>query len=420
MKKLKQELKQEAKIFVPDIKLEVLESVGIRENAREKKKRSYARILVPVLAVFLLVLTIPLFFTEVNAKETLVTLNINPAFLIKVEDDKVQSVDALNDEAVLVLYDEELNDDLVETIKQLVAKAKDLGYKNKPTITAYNNNKKIENKMNKHLQEKLQNCEISFDEKISSKERLYQRQKREGLDLKNLKLEDVIKKDNDYNQQNLENLRTILNQYEQEISNLNYMEEANNLNGAINQFMLDMDQAINENNETEILRRFKNFNNNVMCFGNPQYNKDEIVAYYNENKEQIKNYMYFVEEETNNYMHNMRRQIVEYLQKENYEVVDLREIVYLPEDVIEVLPPIEEYIDIDFNKAFIDQLIANISRRMRVVENRGHIFNHELFFIKEQYNILNNYLQEHETYLTDENVSLFLAEYELFINKYRR
>ena len=341
MKKLKQELKQEAKIFVPDIKLEVLESVGIRENAREKKKRSYARILVPVLAVFLLVLTIPLFFTEVNAKETLVTLNINPAFLIKVEDDKVQSVDALNDEAVLVLYDEELNDDLVETIKQLVAKAKDLGYKNKPTITAYNNNKKIENKMNKHLQEKLQNCEISFDEKISSKERLYQRQKREGLDLKNLKLEDVIKKDNDYNQQNLENLRAILNQYEQEISNLNYMEEANNLNGAINQFMLDMDQAINENNETEILRRFRNFNNNVMCFGNPQYNKDEIVAYYNENKEQIKNYMYFVEEETNNYMHNMRRQIVEYLQKENYEVVDLGEIVYLPEDVTEVLPQLK-------------------------------------------------------------------------------
>lgn len=57
---------------------------------------------------------------------------------------------------------------------------------------------------------------------------------------------------------------------------------------------------------------------------------------------------------------------------------------------------------------------------MQVVENRGRAFNHELFFIEEQYNILNSYLQENETYLTDENVSLFLEKYELFMNKYRR
>jgi MFS-type transporter involved in bile tolerance (Atg22 family) len=113
LKKLKKELKQEAKIFVPNIKVEVLESVGIKE----KKKKSYTRILVPVLAVFLLFLTIPLFLNEVNAKETLVTLNINPAFLIKVEEDKVTGVEALNEDAVLVLYDEELNDDLVKRIR---------------------------------------------------------------------------------------------------------------------------------------------------------------------------------------------------------------------------------------------------------------------------------------------------------------
>ena len=138
MRKLKKELKQEAKIFVPNVKAEVLESIGIRE----KKKRSYTRILVPVLAVFLVFLTIPLFLNEVNAKETLITVNINPAFLIKVEDDKVKSVEPLNEEAILVLYDEELNDDLIETIKQLVIKAKELGYENTPRITAYNNNKK--------------------------------------------------------------------------------------------------------------------------------------------------------------------------------------------------------------------------------------------------------------------------------------
>ena len=114
MRKLKKELKQEAKIFVPNVKAEVLESIGIRE----KKKRSYTRILVPVLAVFLVFHTIPLFLNEVNAKETLITVNINPAFLIKVEDDKVKSVEPLNEEAILVLYDEELNDDLIETIKQ--------------------------------------------------------------------------------------------------------------------------------------------------------------------------------------------------------------------------------------------------------------------------------------------------------------
>ena len=411
MKKLKKELKQEAKIFVPNIKAEVLESVGIKE----KKKKSYIRILVPVLAVFLLFLTIPLFLNEVNAKETLVTLNINPAFLIKVEEDKVTNVEALNEEAVLVLYDEELNDDLVETIKQLVTKAKELGYDNTPRITAYNNNKKNENKMNHRLREQLPNCTISFDEKVSSKERLYQKKH-----LKKLKLEDAIKSDNGYNQENLENLKQILNQYEQEINNLNYLQEANELNGAINQFILDMDQAISENDEKKILNRFRNFNNNIMCFGNPNYNKDEIVAYYNKNKEQIQNYMYYVDEEAHNYMHSMRKQVILYLKNENYEFVELEEIVYLPEDLTDVISPIEEYFNFDFNKAFIDHLIATISRRMQVVENRGRAFNHELFFIEEQYNILNSYLQENETYLTDENVSLFLEKYELFMNKYRR
>ncbi len=410
MKKLKKELKQEAKIFVPNIKVEVLESVGIKE----KKKKSYTRILVPVLAVFLLFLTIPLFLNEVNAKETLVTLNINPAFLIKVEEDKVTGVEALNEDAVLVLYDEELNDDLVETIKQLVTKAKELGYENTPRITAYNNNKKNENKMNHRLREQLPNCTISFDEKVSSKERLYQKKH-----LKNLKLEDAIKFDNGYNQENLENLKQILNQYEQEISNLNYLEEANELNGAINQFILDMDQAISENDEKKILNRFRNFNN-IMCFGNLNYNKDEIVAYYNKNKEQIQNYMYYVDEEAHNYMHSMRKQVILYLKNENYEFVELEEIVYLPENVTDFISSIEEYFNFDFNKAFVDHLIETISRRMQVVENRGYAFSHELFFIEEQYNILNSYLQKNETYLTDENVSLFLEKYELFMNKYRR
>ncbi len=410
MKKLKKELKQEAKIFVPNIKVEVLESVGIKE----KKKKSYTRILVPVLAVFLLFLTIPLFLNEVNAKETLVTLNINPAFLIKVEEDKVTGVEALNEDAVLVLYDEELNDDLVETIKQLVTKAKELGYENTPRITAYNNNKKNENKMNHRLREQLPNCTISFDEKVSSKERLYQKKH-----LKNLKLEDAIKFDNGYNQENLENLKQILNQYEQEISNLNYLEEANELNGAINQFILDMDQAISENDEKKILNRFRNFNN-IMCFGNLNYNKDEIVAYYNKNKEQIQNYMYYVDEEAHNYMHSMRKQVILYLKNENYEFVELEEIVYLPENVTDFISSIEEYFNFDFNKAFVDHLIETISRRMHVIENRGYAFSHELFFIEEQYNILNSYLQKNETYLTDENVSLFLEKYELFMNKYRR
>lgn len=415
MRKLKKELKQEAKIFVPNVKAEVLESVGIRE----KKKKSYTRILVPVLAVFLVFLTIPLFLNEVNAKETLITVNINPAFLIKVEDDKVKSVEPLNEEAILVLYDEELNDDLIETIKQLVIKAKELGYENTPRITAYNNNKKNENKMNRHLREQLPNCNISYDEKVSSKERLYQnKEMRERL--RGLKLEDAIKTNNGYNQENLENLKQILNQYEQEISNLNYIKKANDLNGAINQFILDMDQAISENDEKKILNRFRNFNNNVMCFGNLGYNKDEIIAYYHKNKGQIQNYTHYVEEETNNYLHQMRKQVVLYLQNENYEVVELDEIVYLPKDLTDVISPLEEYFNFDYNKAFIDHLIATMSRRMQVVEKRGRAFSHELFFIEEQYTILNNYLQENQTYLTDEDVSLFLEKYELFMNKYRR
>ena len=84
-----------------------------------------------------------------------------------------------------------------------------------------------------------------------------------------------------------------------------------------------MDQAISENDEKKILNRFRNFNNNVMCFGNLGYNKDEIIAYYHKNKGQIQNYTHYVEEETNNYLHQMRKQVVLYLQNENYEVVEL-------------------------------------------------------------------------------------------------
>ncbi|MGI6359953.1 MAG: anti-sigma-I factor RsgI family protein [Acholeplasmatales bacterium] len=136
---IKKRLKIESKILInDDLKRKTLRKLNL-EPTRPKRKRIFVVTpLITALAAALLIFVI-IFAPRSNEGENILILSINPQVLLKYgSENAITEVEPLNEDAVILLYDLEINlngKDLEEGISIIETKAKLAGYQNDMKLT---------------------------------------------------------------------------------------------------------------------------------------------------------------------------------------------------------------------------------------------------------------------------------------------
>jgi uncharacterized coiled-coil protein SlyX len=135
---IKERLKIESKILITDdLKKKTLRQFNL--NPKPKRKRIF--IMTPLIGALaaVLILFMIIFMPRSNEGENVLILSINPQILLKYDsNNKIKEVKPLNEDAVILLYDLEVEFEglnLEEGILEIETKARHLGYQNKVNLT---------------------------------------------------------------------------------------------------------------------------------------------------------------------------------------------------------------------------------------------------------------------------------------------
>ena len=135
---IKERLKIESKILITDdLKKKTLRQFNL--NPKPKRKRIF--IMTPLIGALaaVLILFMIIFMPRSNEGENVLILSINPQILLKYDsNNKIKEVKPLNEDAVILLYDLEVEFEglnLEEGILEIETKARHLGYQNKVSLT---------------------------------------------------------------------------------------------------------------------------------------------------------------------------------------------------------------------------------------------------------------------------------------------
>jgi len=158
MKNWKNSLKKEAKNFVPNIKEQIMQKLGITSKQKPLLKINLR--LVSLFSLFLVAFIIIIFSTSRPVlANSIVSIDINPSLELEInKDNQVKAIRAMNIDGALLIQDnkeELLNISSQASLLKILEYADEIGYlngQNEVNLVVANNSKLQENKIKKFLE----------------------------------------------------------------------------------------------------------------------------------------------------------------------------------------------------------------------------------------------------------------------------
>jgi len=433
---LKKSLRNEGKNFVPDLKNQVLESVGYKKHDKVFFFKPRYALLCFALIIGLLFFLIPK--TNVNS---ILTIDINPSIELELKEDKVVEIRPLNADGSLLLEDFSeslINQDVNYCINQIIMLANDLGYLDdakEVRLEVINDNQKQEDKLKNIIKKAIYNNQEIANIVIEDNQELRQEARKYKISVGHMKivksavdlLDITIDEALQYDIQELNNL--IRGNHEEKIKRVN-----DNYQKATQEFKNKKDQAITNLNayNNQIIQEFKNIRLMIR-------NKDD----FSEIKSQLENLLnqigfkdYNITEK--NVTEVINSAIEEFQDQINYqkeviidkyqEQVKAFKIVARDKIMNEDEFDFEFDDDFEFRKKKYNQseqeallIINKIQTKIKVAQRNDKLRNNlmkQITSLYDQYQTLINDNKLSNEFLESEEIQEFESFYQNFINNY--